>query len=468
MDLTAFLLGFDAVLLAAAGRFTFDSAVEKESRAARVGAVALLLLAIIGLLIVMAPKAHVLVASGFALLLGFVAVLLIPSGAHSQAVPGALRYAASEPLRFDERDIVFARNRSLPPGSEVYRRYYEAHPEREQGDAKRRQTGGPIGRVGAIDGGYRPNVAMIQACFEMPGVFGKMAEALPPGDGSSERVDPEKAACAVKGLARRLGADLVGICRVNPAWAYSHRGEIFYGNWEDWGKELPAPLPFAVVIATEMDHTNVGAGPHTPALFESACNYSKGAFITTILTRWFTGMGYRAVAQHSRHYDLNMVPLAIDAGLGELGRFGYLIADNFGPRVRLFAVTTDMPLTVDRPIDLGADGFCRRCLKCAESCPSKSIAVGGKTVVNGIEKWKLDAESCFDYWGRVGTDCSICMGVCPFSRPNRGLHRLVRWMIRRSALAQRVFPAIDNFVYGKRWNPRPAKMWISYSTSTKH
>jgi hypothetical protein len=38
-------------------------------------------------------------------------------------------------------------------------------------------------------------------------------------------------------------------------------------------------------------------------------------------------MGNRAAAHHSRHYDLNMVPLAIDAGLGELGRFGYLIAD---------------------------------------------------------------------------------------------------------------------------------------------
>jgi epoxyqueuosine reductase QueG len=132
------------------------------------------------------------------------------------------------------------------------------------------------------------------------------------------------------------------------------------------------------------------------AMLESAFNYGKGAFITTILSREFAGMGYRAAAQNSRHYDLNMVPLAIDAGLGELGRFGYLIADKLGPRVRLFAVTTDMPLAVDRPIDLGADGFCRRCVKCAESCPLKSIPAGGKTVVNGIEKWKLDAENCFD------------------------------------------------------------------------
>jgi reductive dehalogenase len=267
----------------------------------------------------------------------------------------------------------------------------------------------------------------------------------------------------VKGFARRIGADLVGICRVNPAWAYSRRGEIFYGNWDDWGREIPEPLPYAVVVATEMDHENVGAGPHTPALFESACNYGKGAYLTTLLSRWFAGMGYRAVAQHSRRYDLNMVPLAIDAGLGELGRFGYLISDKFGPRVRLFAVTTDMPLAPDAPVDLGVEGFCRRCLKCADSCPSRSIPAGEKTVVRGIEKWKLNEETCFDYWAKVGTDCSICMGVCPYSRPNRGIHRLARRVIRRSRLAQAVFPAIDNFIYGKRWKPRPVKAWIDYT-----
>lgn len=465
MDLTTVLLGFDAVLIAAAGLFTLDASREKEPRGARVGIVTLVLLVVIGLWVVSAPIVRMPVAIGLGLLLTLGLVLLIPSGGRSKAAQGAMRYAVDDPDRCDERDIVFARNRSLPPGSDVYRRYYEAHPEKEHRDAERRKKGGTVGRVGAIDDGYRPTVAMIQACFEMPVVFGKMAEAAPPGDALPEKMDSADAARRVKGLARRLGADLVGICRVNPAWAYSHRGEIFFGNWEEWGREIPAPLPFAVVFATEMDHANVGSGPHTPALFESAFNYGKGAFITTILSRWFAGMGYRATAQHSRHYDLNMVPLAIDAGLGELGRFGYLIADKFGPRVRLFAVTTDMPLAVDRPIDLGADGFCRGCLKCAESCPSKSIPTGGKIVVNGIEKWKLDAESCFDYWARVGTDCSICMGVCPFSRQNRGLHRLARWMIRRSALARRVLPHVDNFIYGKRWKPRPARKWIAYPES---
>ncbi|MDZ7698833.1 MAG: reductive dehalogenase domain-containing protein [Deltaproteobacteria bacterium] len=172
-------------------------------------------------------------------------------------------------------------------------------------------------------------------------------------------------------------------------------------------------------------------------------------------------MGYKAVAEHNRHYDLLMVPLAVDAGLGELGRQGYLIADKYGPRVRLFAVQTDMPLIPDSPIDLGAERFCEACLKCTESCPSKSIPVE-KTVNRGMLRWKLNEETCFDYWGKIGTDCCVCMAVCPFSRPNRTLHKLVKYVLRHSEPARRVFPFVDNFLYGKRWRPREPLKWIAY------
>ena len=121
-----------------------------------------------------------------------------------------------------------------------------------------------------------------------------------------------------------------------------------------------------------------------------------------------------------------------------------------------------MPLLADKPVDLGVEKFCEGCMKCADSCPSKSIPQGEKTLVNGVRKWKLNEETCFDYWAKVGTDCSICMGVCPFSRPNKSLHRLVRWYLKRSNPARSLFPFVDNFIYGKRWKPRPPPDWIDY------
>ncbi len=157
-----------------------------------------------------------------------------------------------------------------------------------------------------------------------------------------------------------------------------------------------------------------------------------------------------------------MVPLAVDAGLGEMGRQGYLLAPHYGARTRVFAVLTDMPLEADRPILLGADEFCRRCKKCGKVCPSTSIPLGDKVVDNGVKKWKLDAESCFEYWGRSGTDCSVCMGICPFSRPDSFLHNLVRWFVRHSPVAKMVFPPLDNWIYGTKWRTKRVPDWAAF------
>jgi len=376
--------------------------------------------------------------------------------------------------RFDERDVVFARNRSLRPGSREYEHYYkEMRPEKEAVDARRRERGGPLGKPGAIDGGYRPNVAMLISSFEVPNILGPHAKLGPAQAAASgtykarpeenpQQLDPERASAIVKGWALRLGADLAGVCRTNALWSYSHRGEIHYGNWEDWGQPVPDPLPYAVVIATEMREDMVRTAPHTPSVVESGYNYARGAFVTTALARWFAVMGYQARAEHNRYYESLLPPLAVDAGLGEMGRHGYLISDKFGARIRLFAVQTDMPLAPDKPVDLGVEAFCERCLKCAESCPSRSIPRGERTEVNGTLRWKLNEETCFDFWGKVGTDCCVCMAVCPFSRPNRPIHRIVRRTLQRSNLARTVFPHVDNFIYGRKWRPRKPPEWVQY------
>jgi len=184
------------------------------------------------------------------------------------------------------------------------------------------------------------------------------------------------------------------------------------------------------------------------------------------LARFFAHMGYRGVAQHNRHYDTLMVPLAIDAGLGELGRQGYLIAPKYGARVRIFATLTNMKLIPDRPISIGAEEFCGKCKKCAEACPSRSIPSNEKVLYSGVEKWKLDEELCFDYWSKIGTDCAICMAICPFSRPYTFSHIIVRWLVARSPVVQKLFPILDNWIYGKKWRPRKVSPWLDYTTRT--
>ena len=438
-----------------------ESYKEQEKRATRLALAGVIFSLMVFCLILFVPISIPPLTLVFAVAGVFGIAVCIPGTGNKRALMGTMGYAAGKVTRFHEAEGVFARTRSIPEGTEIYRQFYQAHPDWEEAD-KERRVKGILGKVGSIDSGYLPNVAMMLATDEMPDYLGPFARSEPISSGHQSNLDPVKNTRIIKRFANHLGADLVGICEINPAWVFSRRGEIHYGNWEDWGTEIKDLPKYAVVFLLEMNRDHVISAPHTPSAAESTGNYAKGAYISTILGRWLSYMGYRGIAEHSRNYDLILPPVAVDAGLGEVGRHGYLIAPRYGARVRIFATLTDMPLETDQPISIGVEEFCRKCMKCADSCPSRSITTGEMTVTRGVEKWKLDESSCYDYWSRVGTDCAICMAICPFSRPNNYFHKFIRRFVTKSPLAKKTFPHIDNFIYGKKWSPRVVPNWLKY------
>jgi len=461
---TLFLIVLDLILVGLFFNFFFECVREKEPRAPKVAAAMLIAAILLAPIILWIPQSRVIVGIAFAAALTAGLMLLIPAQVDKRILSGASGYVEEEVSHVDERDIVFARLRLHPKNAPYYRKYYDSRPELEAKDAKRRQKG-LLGTLGSIDNAYQPNTAMVHASFDIPDILGTHAKADPVEAEDRKDMDPAKATNLVKNYARHIGADMVGICRINPMWVYSHRGEIHYDNWEDWGRELDDIPPYAVVMLTEMNWDHVSSAPHTPSVAESAHDYGKGAYLSTLLGRWFAHMGYTGVAQNTRNYDTLLVPLAVDAGLGEMGRQGYLIAPQYGARVRIFATLTDMPLIPDEPVSLGVEEFCTKCKKCAESCPSKSIPLYEKAVVNGTKRWKLNEDTCFEYWGKVGTDCSICMAVCPFSRPDTLSHRIVRRLLAQSWAARTFFPIVDNYIYGKLWKPRQVVSWLDLPKS---
>ena len=409
----------------------------------------------------------VLLALGLILTAGLLVLLTIRLGSNPQALQGTRGLIVGEVKRYDERDIVFARNRSLRPETEQYKTYYELHPEFEEYDAVRRKRGGPLGKPGSIDKPKdRPNVAATLASLAIPLHLSQPEKFNPVTHPEFNRqrvkLAPDEASARLKGYTRSIGAALVGITAINPLWIYSYRGEIFNENWEDWGREIELNHRYAVVFATEMTFELVGTAPHSSTTIASMANYASGAFIATQLAAFIANLGYSATANHLRHYDAALVPLAVDAGLGEAGRLGYLMTKDFGPRVRLGAVTTDLPLRPDNPIDIGVEDFCKICKKCAHCCPSNSIPLDDPQAVNGTRRWKLNAETCFDYWGKVGTDCNICMRACPWSHANTFPHKLIRAMITRNRYSRRLFNLMDDIFYGKKPKPKAAPEWASY------
>ena len=274
-------------------------------------------------------------------------------------------------------------------------------------------------------------------------------------------ISPEKTTLIAKGLAEHLGAKVVGVCKVDPLCVYTNQRTVWEKTWTVDGKEQDYP-PYALVMATEMSHTHVHAGPHTPTAAETGNQYANGSYISSVMAHWFSGMGYTGIAEHTGHYDVILPPLAVQAGMGEIGRNGYLITSTLGSRVRLSAVLTDMPLVVDEPIDIAVEEFCENCMKCADTCPSDSIPTTEKTEYNGTLRWKVEAETCSAYWNQVGTDCAICMAICPYSKPDTPLHGVIRWIVNHSWLAPKVFPVMDDLLYGKDWKVKPVPEWLDW------
>jgi reductive dehalogenase len=467
------------ILMAIIGlSFLISCVWEKESRATLfAGLQLLLMMGLVILLLYLGAIGFFETGSGRAVLIlglvlsgGLVALFTLKIGSNPQALQGTRGLMVGNVERYDERDIVFARNRTLSPGTDQYKTYYKLHPEYEAYDAARRERGGPLGKPGSIDKPKdRPNVAATLASLSIPlhlSTFEKFNPSQHP-EFSQQRVElsPQSASARIKGYTLSIGAELVGITEINPLWIYSNRGEIFHENWEDWGQEIELNHRYAVVFATEMSFELVGTAPHSSTTIASMGNYARGAFIATQLAAYIANLGFSATANHLRHYDAALVPLAVDAGLGETGRLGYLMTKDFGPRVRLGAVTTDLPLIPDNPVDIGVEDFCRICKKCAHCCPSNSIPLNDQKEVNGTRRWKLSAETCFDYWGKVGTDCNICMRVCPWSHANTLPHKLIRALITHNRHSRQLFNLMDDIFYGKKPKPKPAPEWARYGSN---
>lgn len=216
--------------------------------------------------------------------------------------------------------------------------------------------------------------------------------------------DAEKNTLHIKRWAREMGADLVGITEV--------KKEYFFK-----GRELPHR--FAVSMAMEMDYDRIETSPGSPSATEVIRVYCALGDITMNMARRIRELGHPAYAHHPRASRTNParilhIPMAINAGLGELGRHGLLITEKFGPRIRLGTVTTTLPLQPDSPVSFGVKEFCETCDICIKECEGDAIPKE-KTLIRGVEKYKVDPYKCGPYFAEYD-GCSVCMKVCPFNK----------------------------------------------------
>ncbi len=221
----------------------------------------------------------------------------------------------------------------------------------------------------------------------------------------------------VKQVARLYGANLVGVTKVNPNWIYSHYFERPTGNYD----KLEMRMKYAIVMGIEMDWDWIKHSPYPEASAATALVYSRMAEVSSSLAKYIRALGYPALP--SGNDTGQNIPLAIDAGLGELGRLGLLLTPEYGPRQRLCKVFTDLPLVPDKPIDFGIQRYCETCHACAQACPVNAIRWEDRTTQptsisnrTGILRWPVNVSQCYLFWRENrGTDCSNCIAACPWA-----------------------------------------------------
>ena len=384
--------------------------------------------------------------------------------AHDAASPASDREAGfavgGDFRRFSQKDDIFCRS------------FWDPEVRSDRSDMFYETYRTPRMKWRSVDGFTQRDYALRNASWHVTDIFAELKQDadrregfLDPytvgreGPGSALPVDsPEIMAREVKHAARVLGADLVGVTGYDERWMYTHA----YSRETETEKpqEIPAGLDNVVVIAQSMDRGLLRTAPSALSGAATGATYSRDTIVLLAIAQYITNLGYRAVA--SMNDSALVIPLAIKAGLGEYGRHGLLITREFGPRVRIGKVFTDMLLAHDRPVRFGVKETCGICRACTDGCPAKAISGGepstlvhNRSNIQGIRKWTTDAEKCFRFWTNQNTDCSICVRVCPYNRDfsewwsrawrwlaGTRLRRLALWLDRVGGRGKRLRPSL--------------------------
>jgi epoxyqueuosine reductase QueG len=202
-------------------------------------------------------------------------------------------------------------------------------------------------------------------------------------------------AAEVKGKARALGADLVGIAdgalceQYPPDPQHPHRPSDITDL--DGGR--------VIVLARRLNHgvARIAAWNDRHKYYNDELALTRLEEASLELVYWLEHKGYPAIIVPPTHVDpwsysgdphrhtpalLSLPHAAVEAGLGTLGLNLQLLTPQFGPRVVLTAVLASIDVECDRRLEhaLCLGPSCGRCLKV---CPA-----------DAVEHWSRDWEAC--------------------------------------------------------------------------
>ena len=218
--------------------------------------------------------------------------------------------------------------------------------------------------------------------------------AKPSGDNVTE---------LIRSKALELGYGEVGFAPFDPRYVYRSRRA-----------DLNPRLPTAICLALEQDFDATQTIPSIEAERAQGEAYRRQAELTKTLVDLILSLGYRVQVSGPTWHLGPMIPMFVEAGLGQLGVNGQLLSPRFGSRARLQMILTDAKVTHDKPVDYGIHKFCALCQVCVTRCPGRALE-GQKLWYRGVEKNKLNFARCRPVMTRY-SGCGVCMKVCPIQK----------------------------------------------------
>ncbi|OEF98003.1 reductive dehalogenase [Desulfuribacillus alkaliarsenatis] len=304
-----------------------------------------------------------------------------------------------------------------------------------------------------------------------------------PYEGAFE--DPVETTKVVKKAAMMYGADAVGITKLDRRWVYSEwydpeKKESFPIRFSDENsayhqitkpvlmadgtRVLPKAMDTVIVLMFEMNYDRLRYAPTLLAYGETSKVYTDMCKVSMNVAGFINALGFNALP--SINCTALNVPLAIDAGLGQIGRHGKVISPTLGSRTRVAKIITDMPLLPDEPIDFGVTEFCDTCKKCARECPSNAIS-NGKRAKEAVDetgnshylRWIIDHKRCYKYWAECGTNCNICLYVCPYNRGYRWTRNVLDLTDDRNTNSNNMIDSLEDIYSLDGLSARSHKYW---------
>jgi ferredoxin len=255
-------------------------------------------------------------------------------------------------------------------------------------------------------------------------------------------------AAEVKGLARELGADLVGIASAATLNAFPPDP-----RWPQTPDRISPHVKSVVVIVQRIPAGAFRCRSNVPVQYLDMLVLRKMDRIGWRLVEHLERAGHPSFILAAQETDwrlkrasygrLSTRHLGVEAGLGTLGLEVNILTPEFGPRVYLTGILTELELAPDRPM---TEQACigEPCSRCLHSCPTDAVLhfgidkracareaqeFGFSTMLEMFERYVevdragktalIRSRDLFGFWqgllrvvGSFG-DCPRCLAVCP-------------------------------------------------------